>query len=61
MTLACEGNETIEAHKAILAATSDFFRDLVKESKHTNPLIYISGHSSGCLIIFYACSQITLL
>ena len=33
VTLACEDGQQIEAHKVILAASSPFFRDLLKRSE----------------------------
>ncbi len=41
VTLACDGNQRIEAHRVILSASNDFFRDLLKQTKHSHPLIYI--------------------
>ena len=43
VTLAGEGNVKIMAHKVILAASSTFFRDILKENQHHHPLIYIKG------------------
>ena len=34
VTLACEDGQQIEAHKVILAASSPFFQNLLKRSKH---------------------------
>ena len=46
VTLACEDGEQIEAHKAILAASSPFFEKLLRKNKHPNPLIYMRGMKS---------------
>ena len=43
VTLACEDGKQVEAHKVILAASSPFFKDILKKNKHTHPLIYIRG------------------
>ena len=43
VTLACDGNHQIQAHKIILAATSRVFGDLLKQCNEPNPLIFISG------------------
>ena len=43
VTLACAGNEFIEAHKVILAASSTIFRDLLRQSNHSHPLLYMRG------------------
>ena len=46
VTLACEDGRQIEAHKVILAATSPFFEKILKENKHSHPLIYMRGMKS---------------
>ena len=47
VTLACEDGEQVEAHKVILAASSPFFKNLMrKNSKHKHPLIYLRGMKS---------------
>ena len=43
MTLASEGNHQITAHKVILAASSPFFMEILRSSKHSHPLIYMRG------------------
>ena len=43
VTLAGEGKQTIRAHKVILAASSNFFRDILKENQHPHPLLYLRG------------------
>ena len=43
VTLIGEGNVKIEAHKVILAASSYFFRDLLRQNPHPNPLLYMRG------------------
>jgi len=42
VTLACE-DETIEAHKVILAACSPFFRRIFRKTKQSHPFIYLKG------------------
>jgi len=42
VTLACEGEETIEAHKVILSACSPFFDRILKKNSHTHPLIFLT-------------------
>ena len=46
VTLACDGDQKIEAHKVILAASSIFFEKLLKQNKHPHPLLYIRGVTS---------------
>ena len=43
VTLTCEDGQQIEAHKAILAASSPFFQKLLQRNKHAHPLIYMRG------------------
>ena len=43
VTLACEGNQSIRAHKVILHACSDFFRDILTANPSPHPLIYLQG------------------
>ena len=43
VTLACEDGEQVEAHKFILAASSPFFKNLLRRNKHAHPLIYMRG------------------
>ena len=50
VTLACEDGQQIEAHKVILAASSPFFRNLLKRNKHPHPLIYMRGVKSENLL-----------
>ena len=38
VTLACEDGQQIEAHKAILASSSPFFKELLMKNKHPHPL-----------------------
>ena len=42
VTLACEDNQ-IFAHKLILAASSPFFRKILKANPHNHPLLYLKG------------------
>ena len=43
VTLACEDGKQVEAHKVVLAASSPFFKDILKRNKHPHPLIYMRG------------------
>ena len=49
ITLACNDDSTIEAHKVILAASSIFFSDILKLNKHSHPLFYIRGVNTSQL------------
>ena len=46
VTLACEDGQSVQAHKVILAASSPFFQNLLKQDKHSHPLIYMRGTKS---------------
>merc|ERR1712126_451368 len=50
VTLACDDGKQVEAHKTILAASSPFFKDVLKRNKHPHPLIYIRGLKSEDLL-----------
>ena len=43
VTLACEDGEQVEAHKVILAASSQFFQKLLQKNSHPHPLIFMRG------------------
>ena len=42
VTLACE-DEQIQAHKVILSACSQFFRNILRRNPHQHPLLYLKG------------------
>ena len=50
VTLACEDGNQVQAHKVILAASSPFFRDILKKNKHPHPLIFMRGLKSEVLL-----------
>jgi hypothetical protein len=43
VTLVCEDDQQIEAHKIILSANSPFFSQFLKRNKHSHPMIYMRG------------------
>ena len=43
VTLACEDDKQIKAHKAILTLCSSFFKRILKKNPHNHPLIYMRG------------------
>ena len=51
VTLACDGNQQIKAHKVILSPGSLFFRDVLGNSKYPEPFLYLSGIQEGELQI----------
>jgi len=50
VTLTCEDGHQVEAHKVILAASSPFFQNMLRKSKHPHPLIYMRGVKSEDLV-----------
>ena len=46
VTLACADGQ-IESHKVILAASSPFFKRVLKKNPHSHPLIYLKGIKSS--------------
>ena len=45
VTLACDDDEQLEAHKVILSAASPFFQNILERNHHSHPLLYIRGSS----------------
>ena len=43
VTLACDDDKQIKAHKVILSSCSSFFQNLLLKNPHPNPLIYMKG------------------
>ena len=41
VTLVCEGNQQIKAHRIILSACSPFFSTLLNTNTHPHPMIYM--------------------
>ena len=52
VTLVNEDGQEVEAHKAILAASSPFFKRLLGKSKYPSPLIYMRGVKSDWHVFF---------
>merc|ERR1712126_580322 len=49
VTLVSEDGEHLSAHKIVFSASSDFFKETLKKTNHTNPLIFLSGFHSKVL------------
>jgi len=43
ITLVCEGEKQISAHKVVLSASSPFFKQILIKNPHQHPLIYLKG------------------
>ena len=46
VTLVCDDNKQVSAHKLVLSACSEFFKSIFKNNKHRSPLICLDGISS---------------
>ena len=45
ITLVCDNEEQVEAHKVVLSACSPFFRSLLRRNRHQHPLLFLRGVS----------------
>jgi len=43
ITLVCEDDNQVMAHKVILSACSPFFRNILRRNSHQHPLLYLKG------------------
>ena len=43
VTLVSDDEQIVSAHKLVLSASSQFFKNLLKKSTHSNPLVYLPG------------------
>jgi len=43
VTLACDDDNQIQAHKVIISACSPFFRNVLRRNSHQHPLLYLKG------------------
>merc|ERR1719369_247130 len=50
VTLACDDDQYIEAHKVILSACSTFFKNVLSKTKHSHPFIFLRGISRQDLL-----------
>ena len=50
VTLVCEEDQQVEAHRIILSACSPFFSRMLKKNKQPNPIIYMRGLKAKDLV-----------
>ena len=43
VTLVCDDDDQLEAHKLVLSAASPFFRKILQRNPHSHPLLYLRG------------------
>ena len=46
VTIVTDDNELVEAHKLVLSACSEFFKNIFKKNRHSHPLLCLEGVSS---------------
>jgi len=51
VTLVSDDEQHIAAHKLVLSASSEFFKNIIKKTKHSNPMIYLNGFKSKDLFL----------
>lgn len=60
VTLVCEDDKQLHAHKVILSACSPFFKKILLKNPHQHPLIYLTGVSRqylSCMVSFMYLGQ----
>ena len=50
VTLVCEDGQLIYAHKVILATSSPFFQNILRQHKHAHPIVYMRGVKAEDLV-----------
>ena len=50
VTLVCEANQQIEAHKIVLSACSPLLSTMLRMNKHSHPIIYMRGLKAKDLV-----------
>lgn len=43
VTLVCDDDDQVEAHKLVLSAASPFLRKILQRNPHSHPLLYLRG------------------
>ena len=47
VTLVSDDQKQLSAHKVVLSSCSDYFKNILKSNKHSNPLLCLEGISSS--------------
>ena len=50
VTLVCEDDHQIEAHRVILSACSPVFKTILRKNKHSHPMVYMRGLKAKDLV-----------
>ena len=51
VTLVSDDEKHISAHKLVLSASSELFKNIIKKTPHTNPMIFLSGFKANDLLL----------
>jgi hypothetical protein len=58
VTLVCEEDKQVKAHKVILSSTSKLFRRILLRNPHQHPLIYLKGVDIQLILQFIYLGQV---
>ena len=64
VTLVCNDNQQLKAHKVILSSASPIFKNIFKTNNHSNPIIYMRGvnfHEMESIVKFIYLGQALLM
>ena len=51
VTLVSDDEQHISAHKLVLSASSEIFKNILKKASHSSPMIFLSGFKSSDLLL----------
>ena len=51
VTLVSDDEKHIAAHKLVLSASSDLFKNMIKKTEHSKPMIFLSGFKANDLLL----------
>ena len=46
VTLVSDDKQQVSAHKIVLASSSEYFKDVLKNNKHSHPMLCLNGVNS---------------